>query len=124
MKQTVIYSLLMSGVLATTALRADNLADAANDLCEHIKQCTLTQMNQEEITPEMRQMIEPMIANMCTAMRSQVTAAPEGHPLYQPATDCMRSMTRISCEAMQDGANMETAECKKYEEIARSYGGE
>lgn len=121
MKQMLFLSL---GLLLAATIRADNLADAANDLCEHVKACSMAQIAQEEMTPEMRQMVEPMLDNMCANMRGRVEDVPTGHPLYQPAVSCMRSMTQIGCDAMTSGDSMHTEECKKYEDMARSYAPE
>lgn len=113
----ILVALLATAIPAL----ADDLADAAVDLCEQVRACTLAQMDQQQVTDEMRQMVEPMVANMCNAMRQQVGNAPEGHPLYEPATACMRSMSRISCAEMQNGDNMHTPECQEYEKLAQSY---
>lgn len=120
MRITTRFILVALLATAIPAL-ADDLADAAVDLCEHVRACTLAQMDQQQVTDEMRQMVEPMVANMCNAMRQQVGNAPEGHPLYEPATTCMRSMSRVSCAEMQNGDNMQTPECQEYEKLAQSY---
>ena len=81
----------------------------------------MAQIAEEDMTPEMRQMMEPMLQNMCSNMRSQIQEVPTGHPLYEPAVSCMRSMTAVSCDAMSSGDSMYTEACKEYEELARSY---
>ena len=118
MKRTLLTA---SCMMLVSTVSADNLTDAANDLCEHVKACSMAQIAQEDMTPEMRQMVEPMLDNMCANMRSQIQDVPSGHPLYDPAVVCMRSMSKVSCDAMTDGDSMRTKECREYEDLARSY---
>jgi hypothetical protein len=111
---------LVSILFAATAV-ADSLEQAADDLCEHVKACAMAQISQEDMTPEVRQMMEPMLSNMCVSMRGQIETVPTGHALYQPAVECMRSMEAISCDQMADGDSMHTDTCKEYEDLAKSY---
>lgn len=103
---------------------ADEIGAAALDLCEKVKACSMAQMNEEDLTPEMRQMMEPMLENMCASMQAGVQQVPPGHELYQPAVDCMRSMAVLSCEAMMDSEQIVTPQCKEYEESVKSAAGE
>lgn len=106
-------------LVATLPAHSDDLATAAMQLCEKVKSCALAQVAEEDLTPEIRQMMQPMLDNMCADMRSSMGEVPAGHPLYQPALACMRSMENLTCEMMQDSERMETAECKAYEKLAR-----
>ncbi len=103
---------------------ADDLVSAASDMCEKVKTCMLAQMNEADLTPEMRQMMEPMAASMCDQMRQGIGEMPTGHALYEPAVACMRSVANLSCEAFQEGSSAETPECKKYRELAKQTYGE
>ena len=40
---------------------ADELADAAQGLCDSVKTCALEQIAEEDMTPELRQMMVPMM---------------------------------------------------------------
>ena len=120
MKAKWIFAAML---LVTMGARADSLADAANDLCEHVKACSMAQIAEEDMTPEMRQMMEPMLENMCAAMRSNIREVPEGHELHDPAVACMRSMAQLSCDDFQDGDRVVTPECQKYQEMAEGYVG-
>jgi hypothetical protein len=51
-------------ILAVPAF-ADSMAEAATGLCEMVKECSLAQIKKEDLTPELMQMMEPMLANMC-----------------------------------------------------------
>ena len=116
--------LLAAGLICvlSTWAQADDLTDAARGLCENIKTCALENIAKENLTDEMRQMMEPMMDNMCTTMQSKVQEVPAGHPLYEPALLCMRSMESLTCEQMRDEEQVMTPECKEYERLAREAG--
>lgn len=116
-----LAGLFFSAILAA---QADDLVDAATALCENVKTCSMAQVAKEDLTPEIRQMMEPMMENMCSAMRSGVQDVPTGHDLYKPALSCMRSMVALSCEQLQDEDQVQTQPCKDYEKLAREMGGE
>ncbi|MEP1471898.1 MAG: hypothetical protein ABJK20_10200 [Halieaceae bacterium] len=102
----------------------DDIGDAALALCEKVKACSMAQIDQEDLTPELRQMMEPMLENMCTNMQARVQEVPVGHELYQPSVACMRSMEALSCEAMMDSEQFATPECKDYEQKVRDAAGQ
>ena len=101
---------------------ADELTDAAQALCDSVKTCALEQAAQQDLTPEMRESMGPMLDNMCENMRNQVQEVPADHKLYQPAVGCMRSMVSLDCQQMQDPARAATTECADYERLARESG--
>jgi hypothetical protein len=72
----------------------------------------------------MRQMMEPMLENMCATMQANVQQVPAGHPLYQPAVACMRSLESLSCAQMQALDRTTTPECQEYEKLAKEMGGD
>lgn len=103
---------------------ADELLSAANDMCEKVKSCSLQQIAKSDMTPEMRQMMEPMLESMCDSMRQGIQEVPRGHALYAPAVACMRSMANLSCEDFMDEGRVETPACKAYQEMAeKAYNG-
>lgn len=115
---------LALSVLVSIPVVADDLVSAANDMCEKIKACSLAQIAESDMTPEMRQMMEPMLESMCDQMRQGVQQVPAGHELYQPAVACMRSMASLSCEDFQSEGAAETPQCKKYRDLAeKTYEG-
>ena len=116
-----IVSLALAGLLAPALSSADDISSAAKDLCEKVRSCAMAQVAEEDMTPELRQMMEPMLDSMCANMQSKVQDVSAGHPLYQSSIACMRSMEALSCEEMQDEARMQTPECTAYEEQARKY---
>ncbi len=114
-------ALLCLTVLASAAASADNLEAAAMDMCEKVKACSLAQIEQSDMTPEMREMMEPMLDTMCEGMQAKVEDVAAGHPLHQPAVACMRSMEALSCDDMRNPDSMQTTECETYEKMAREY---
>lgn len=101
--------------------QADDMATAATDMCENVKACSLAQIEEEDMTPEMRQMMEPMLQNMCANMRRGVQNVDQGHPLYESAVKCMRSMAELTCDQIQDQSFVETPACQEYQAKAGSY---
>lgn len=123
MLQRIVLILVLGSSLALP-LRAENMADATLVLCEKIKTCALEQIAQEDFTPEMRQMMEPMLNGMCARVQNQVTDVPTGHPLYGPALACMKSMEELSCADLRDGDTVKTPACEAYEKEAEKYDTE
>jgi len=117
LKRSVLFIAL--GLVTTLPVRADELAAEAMKLCEKVKSCAMSQIAEEDITPEVRQMMQPMLDNLCVDMRNSMGEIPPGHHRYQPALACMRSMQKLSCEAMQDEQGMKTPECDTYEKLDR-----
>lgn len=105
-------------LVAAANVGADSLESAANDLCEKVKSCSLAELNQQDLTPEMKAMMEPMLENMCAAMRQGIQEVPVEHELYASAVACMRSMANLSCADFQDESKVETSECLTYREMA------
>ncbi len=102
---------------------AETLPEAADRVCEKIKQCTLSQIDQADMTPEMREMMMPMVNSLCDAMREGINEVPTGHELYPPALACMQSMAELSCADFQDAEKSQTAACQAYrEKVEATYG--
>ena len=118
--QTLRQIALAAAVALALPAAANELTDAATGLCENIKQCTLAQMGDADLTPEMREMIEPMVNSMCDAMRAGIEEVPTNHELYQPAVACMQSMSALSCADFQDGDKVQTEECESYQAKAEA----
>ena len=113
-------------LLATTVLsvRAEDLAQSSEALCEKVKACALAQMNEEDLTPETRQMMQPMLDNMCANLSNQISQVPPTHPHYAPALACMRSMENLGCEDMMSEERLHTPECEQYRQLAQESGAD
>lgn len=103
-------------------VQAEKLAEAGLALCEKVKECALQQLAQEDFTPEMRQMMEPMLNDMCQAARAQIPAVSSEHSLYAPTLACMQSMSALSCAQLQGGKDITTPECEEYRRQAEKSG--
>lgn len=122
MLKSCVSGMLLCLVSLVPTAHADELADAAQALCEKVKSCAMAQMDGQEITPETRQMMQPMLDSMCAQVRGKIGEVPTGHPLYQPAVACMQSMNSLTCESMQEAGDMVTPACEEYENLARETG--
>jgi len=96
-------------------VRADELLDSAQALCEKVKACALERMELEKVSPEERLQAQPALDAMCDSVKEQVAEVVAGHPQYANALDCMRSMLGLSCAQMQDEKQMATPACVAYE---------
>ena len=104
--------------LLVPAAAASEIEDAATALCEKVKACSMAHIAEADLTPEVRQMMEPMLKNMCETMRAGVREVPPGHELYQPSVDCMRSMAGLSCADFEDEDKLQTRACQEYQRLA------
>lgn len=109
---------------ASLPARADEFTAAALGLCEKVKSCAMEQIAEEDLTPEMRQMMQPMLDNMCQNMQDKIEVVPADHPMYAPALACMRSMEALTCAMMQDPQQVKTPQCEAYEKLARESGSD
>ncbi len=109
---------LSIALIITPLAGADALTDAAEGLCQRVKTCAVHELAEEELTPEVREMMEPMLNNMCANMRSRIGDVPESSELYDPAIACMRSMEALTCTQMKDPVALETDDCKSFREKA------
>ena len=116
--------ILAAGLVLATPLQADEFADAAMGLCEKVKSCAMQQMAMEDLTPEVRQMMEPMLEGMCASMQARIGEVPTGHPYYEPSLACMRSLESLSCENMEDPNSMQTPACEKYQALIKQPAAE
>jgi len=106
-------------LITVSSARAEEFAVAAQALCEKVKSCAMEQLQGAELTPEARQMMQPMLDGMCAQVQGRVGDVATGHPLYKPAAACMQSMNTLTCEMMQDADQLQTPACEAYEKLAR-----
>lgn len=102
-----------------SALSSDALHQASKAACEKFKACALQEMaGSPDITPQMKQMLEGMIAGVCDSLMDYSDIKGQ-HELYQPAADCLNSMAQLSCEQLND--DITTPACAEYERRAEQY---
>ena len=110
-------TLLIASAFATS-VSANEIEQAATELCEKVKACSMAHIAEADLTPEVRQMMEPMLKNMCDTMRAGVAEVPVDHQLYQPSVDCMRSMAGLSCQDFEDEQKLQTPASENYQRLA------
>lgn len=119
----ILCSVTVWGASAVQASNVEKMNDAFNQLCDKMEQCAIEQMGEEEdLTPQMRSMIEGMIEGMCKNMMD-VGEVNEYAELVDPAVACINSMTSRSCSELQR-ENIQTPECDEYEERAEEFGAD
>jgi len=121
--QTAVYATALLAAVALSA-RAEDLAQTSAAVCEKVKACALARMNEEDLTPETRKMMQPMLDNMCANIRNQIGQVPTSHPHYAPALACMRSMEALGCEDMMSEERLHTPECEQYRQLAQENGSD
>jgi len=99
---------------------ADAYADAAKAACERAKSCAMQQMG--DVPADMRPMIEASLNSMCLGLpqAGDWEGFSPSHPLYRPATACMKSIAALSCDAFAEGDG-ETPECRALDKAAAAY---
>lgn len=106
-------------LLPVAGAHADTYTDAAQAACEHVKECAIEQMG--DVPAEMRPMIEASLDNMCVNMQKpeDYDGFSKNHPLYEPAVDCMESISAMSCEEFSSGS--QTPECQALDKASEKY---
>lgn len=118
MKRFLALVAITVGLVLPVAGHANSLMKASEKLCEKFKQCALEQMDQSELTPEMRQMIQPMLDGVCLKATSQIAEVAEGHPHYKAALACAESIQSLECATLASDSDMPpTKECQAYGEL-------
>ncbi len=121
-KNYILGAVLLVSCIFNTTLAAANdklkFESAINKLCERQKQCALTSIAEEEMPPEMKQMIMMSINMVCasllTGFEAQIMVS---HELYTPAAKCINSMASLSCDTLQN-ENANTPECDQFEKLS------
>ncbi len=108
--------------MAPMSVYSDAFLEAASAMCEKSKQCAKASLAGEAMAPEMEAMLMQHIDQLCMTMQGQFSrmASASGHPLYQPATACMRSLAEQSCAELEASDNS-TPACARYEAQAADY---
>jgi hypothetical protein len=84
-------------------------------LCDAIKTCALEAVAGQDISDELREMMEPVLESNCADMSRQVLPVAAGSQLYQPAIGCLRSMASLSCPHLHNASQFKTPECAEYD---------
>lgn len=106
---------------AVMPVTANEMADAALELCEKVKACSMAEIDQEDLTPEIEAMMKPILDGMCANMQSRLAVVDPSHPMYDVSLSCGRSMSALSCDQLMNANQVVTPECEEYEAAARKY---
>jgi hypothetical protein len=110
-----ILALMLSGYSS-----ADELTDAAQELCTAIKTCALEAVAGQNLSAELRQKMDSVLEANCAEMRSRVQAVSASHKIYQPAVGCLRSMASLSCNLLHNMSAVKTPECVEYDRLIKA----
>ena len=110
--------LLLTAAISAWPVAANEIEAAATELCHKVKACSMAHIAEADLTPEVRQMMEPMLQNMCETMRAGVREVPTDHALYKPSVECMRSMAGLSCADFENEEKLQTPACAEYRRLA------
>ena len=102
---------------------SDDVGASMERLCEKQKTCALSQMDKSQLTPEMQQMMAPMLDSMCTALKqqySQYTPQQQHKEVFQAAAQCFDSMSKLSCKQLMKNPP-KTKSCKHLESLGNKY---
>ncbi len=92
---------------------ANELRNAANNMCNHIKSCVQGQMGDiSSLPPQMQQMVKSQIDNMCKNMLD-IENVSEAMVHKQAAIACLNSISALSCDQIENSG--ETPACKQLE---------
>lgn len=123
MKMPALHCVTLLLVLVLpAATHASDMQQAYQSACEKIKTCARQEIDVQQLGPQMMQMIEASFEQMCLMLpHSDLDAEEElDEDLAHHATNCMSSIGRLSCAALdEDGTS--TPECEGYERKIESY---
>jgi hypothetical protein len=107
-------------ILSTFSLlsHADELSEATDTLCEKMKSCGLAQAKQQNLPPEMEQMMEGMFDGMCKSMVAPYVLSTKDAGLEDKALACLESFNEKSCDELMNNNGGDTEECKEFEKAA------
>lgn len=109
-------------LLGSSAVLADEMTRAIEQMCTKTKVCMQERFGgSDQVSPEMKAMIMQQMGMACDYMAAQYAAAPKGHPIYQPALQCLKSMAAMSCDELDAIDDNPTPECERYEEMSEQY---
>ncbi|MFT6550850.1 MAG: hypothetical protein ACJA1I_000881 [Zhongshania marina] len=117
-----IYRVVVAVFFAVSgSVQADDLGESYNIMCEKMKSCALKNIGEADLTPDLRAMVMASLEGACVSIQQQFNNVATVHPLYGPASACMKSMTALSCEQIENMSDEKTPECARYEKMAESY---
>lgn len=116
-----LFSVLLI-LLFSTAATADNVTEMSDSLCKKVKACGMEQIQQQQIPPEMEQMMVAMFDGMCATMVSPYLNRSFDAGLEEKAVACLEAVEELSCPELMEGKGDRVPACKEYKEAAEAAG--
>ncbi|MEZ5880162.1 MAG: hypothetical protein R3D35_05780 [Nitratireductor sp.] len=113
--------LTLSMLLAAPAF-ATEYADSYDRLCNKMKSCAMSQMQDAEgMTEDMKAMVMNSLNSMCESIEVGFGTALVYQDLLGSAAQCMDSMAEQSCESLQRSDADKTPQCLEFRQKAKKY---
>lgn len=116
--RSLITHLFVVLLLTTASAQAKDLADATDKLCQKVKACGQEELARQELTPEMRQLMEPMFDGMCQSIVAPYLLSNKSAALESKAVACLNSFLDKSCEDLMENDGGHTKECREFKKAA------
>jgi len=117
-----MYAAVIGVVLfVASQVQAGDLSESYNVMCEKMKSCAMESIGKADLTPDMRAMITASLEGSCQAIEQQFHNVAAAHPLYGPASACLSSMGKMSCDQIENMGDYATPECERYEKMMENY---
>jgi len=101
---------------------ASSLTEATKTLCSKIKSCTTAQLQQQQLPPQMLQMMTAMLDESCAKTIAPYANKATNAGLEKKAIACINSINALSCNALMNTSEAETGECRALEKAANDAG--
>jgi hypothetical protein len=112
------FTLAICLSLVSHTLFATSLTEATDELCQTIKTCGQEQLKQQNLPPEMAQMMEGMFDGMCQSMVAPYVLSTKDAGLEDKAIACLESFNSKSCDELMNNNGGDTPECKDFQKAA------
>ena len=116
--RALLILIFCSSSMVFSSANARSLSEATTQLCEKIKTCGQKAIAEQDIPPEMRQMMEGMFSGMCQSMVAPYVVSAQHAGLEKKAIACIESIETQTCTNLMENDGAETPECKELEAAA------
>ena len=89
--------------LITLIFSSQLMAFDSNRLCERFKSCMLEGMNAEEMPADIKQMMQPMVDNICAVMNEKFKKIK--NKAEQDLEACFNAMSVASCDVLMNNTD-------------------
>lgn len=101
---------------------ASDYQDSYDRLCNKMKSCAMSQMEDAEgMTEDMKAMVMNSLNSMCKSIEVGFGTALVYQDLLSSAAQCMDSMAEQSCESLQGSNGDKTPQCLEFRQKAEKY---